>query len=223
MKLHWSPRSPFVRKVMIALHEAGLAGDVELVRSVVAFAAPPNPQVLADNPLGKIPALVLDDGTALFDSRVICEYLDGRHDRPKLFPAAGQERLRQLRWQALADGLTDILLLWRNERIRRNGPDAVLLAAFEAKVRACFAVLEAEAAALGASGFGIGQVAVACALGQMDFRFQGSGWKAAHPTLATWYDAISERPSIAATAVRDDTPGAAAGDDSRSPFSFAGP
>lgn len=221
MKLHWSPRSPFVRKVMIVLHESGLTGRVELVRSVVAFAAPPNPAVLADNPLGKIPALVLDDGTALFDSRVICEYLDGLHDGPRLFPAAGPERLRQLRWQALADGLTDILLLWRNERIRRSGPDAVLLAAFETKVRACFATLEAEAAALGTSAFGIGQAAVACALGQMDFRFQGSGWEAAHPALAAWYGMAGKRPSVAATAVRDDTPGGATGDDSRSPFTFA--
>lgn len=220
MKLHWSPRSPFVRKVMIVLHETGLAGRVELVRSVVAFAAPPNPAVLADNPLGKIPALVLDDGTALFDSRVICEYLDGLHDGPKLFPAAGPERLRQLRWQALADGLTDILLLWRNERLRRDGPDPVLTAAFEAKVRACFAALEAEAAALGAAGFGIGQAAVVCALGQMEFRFQGSGWQAAHPALAAWHAAIQSRPSVAATAVRDDTPGGAAVDDSRSPFRF---
>ena len=222
MKLHWSPRSPFVRKVMIVLHETGLAGRVELVRSVVAFAAPPNPAVLADNPLGKIPALVLDDGTALFDSRVICEYLDGLHDGPRLFPAAGPERFRQLRWQALADGLTDILLLWRNERIRKAGTDPVLLAAFEAKVRACFATLEAEAPALAATGFGIGQAAVACALGQMDFRFQGSGWERAHPALAAWYAAACERPSIAATAVRDDSPGGAVGDDSRSPFVFAG-
>src|SRR3546814_4559448 len=127
---------------MVTRDEAGLVERVERVRSVVAFAAAPNPEVLADNPLGKIPALILDDGTALFDSRVICEYLDGLHDRARLFPAAGPERLRQLRWQALADGLTDILLLWRNERLRRNGPDPVLLAAFETKVRACFAALE---------------------------------------------------------------------------------
>ena len=75
MKLHWSPRSPFVRKVMIVLAETGLTGRVETVRSAVAMAAEPNPAVLADNPLGKIPTLVLGDGTALFDSRLICEYL----------------------------------------------------------------------------------------------------------------------------------------------------
>ncbi|MEQ9331796.1 glutathione S-transferase N-terminal domain-containing protein [Thalassobaculum sp.] len=220
MKLHWSPRSPFVRKVMIVLHETGQAGRVECVRSAVAFAAPPNPAVLADNPLGKIPALVLDDGTTLFDSRVICEYLDGLHDGPRLFPAEPAARFRQLRRQALADGLTDILLLWRNERMRAAGPDPVIAAAFETKVRACFAALEADAAALGSTAFGIGQAATVCALGQMEFRYAGSFWEAAHPGLAAWYREVQARPSVAATAVRDDS-GAPAGDDSRSPFAFA--
>ncbi|MEQ8395840.1 glutathione S-transferase family protein [Thalassobaculum sp.] len=224
MKLHWSPRSPFVRKVMIVLHEAGLVDRVECVRSVVAFAAPPNPDVLADNPLGKIPALVLDDGTTLFDSRVICEYLDSLDDGPKLFPTDPVERFRQLRWLALADGLTDILLLWRNERLRKGGGDVVILAAFETKVRACFADLEANAEMLASSRFGIGQAAVVCALGQMDFRFRDSRWEAAYPRLAAWYADIQTRPSIAATAVQDDTaPSQASGaDDSTSPFHFAG-
>ncbi len=220
MRLHWSPRSPFVRKVMIVLHETGLPDRVECVRSVVAFAAPPNPAVLADNPLGKIPALVLDDGTALFDSRVICEYLDGLHAGPKLFPADPAARFRQLRWLALADGLTDILLLWRNERLRPTGPDPVIAAAIEAKVRACFAALEADAAALAAAAFGIGQAAVVCALGQMDFRFAGSGWEAAHPGLDGWYREVGTRPSVAATVVHDDGTAPASGDDSRSPFAF---
>ncbi|MFD1753135.1 glutathione S-transferase N-terminal domain-containing protein [Salipiger marinus] len=78
MTLHWSPRSPYVRKVMITLHETGLLPEVALQRSVVALHLPPNAAVLADNPLGKIPALVTGDGPALFDSRVICEYLDLR-------------------------------------------------------------------------------------------------------------------------------------------------
>lgn len=220
MRLHWSPRSPFVRKVMIVLHETGLLDRIECIRSVVAFAAPPNPAVLADNPLGKIPALVLDDGTALFDSRVICEYLDDLHDGPKLLPADPKARFRQLRWLALADGLTDILLLWRNERMRSAGADPVIVAAFEAKVRACFAALESDAETLAGTAFGIGHAAVVCALGQMDFRFAGSGWEAAHPRLAGWYAEIQARPSVAATAVHDDGTAPASGDDSRSPFTF---
>ncbi|WEX08718.1 glutathione S-transferase [Chelativorans sp. AA-79] len=219
MKLHWSPRSPFVRKVMIVLHETGLQNQVECVRSVVAFAGTPNEAVLADNPLGKIPTLVLDDGGALFDSRVICEYLDGLHDGPRLFPNAGPERFRQLRWMALADGLTDILLLWRTERTRPDSAWDVLLSAFERKTRACFERLEAEAGEITTAPFGIGHAAIICALGQMDFRFQGSRWESAFPRLAAWYAEATSRPSVAATAVVDDAPAGAPGD-SVSPFTF---
>ena len=86
MKLHWSPRSPFVRKVMIVAHDIGVAGRIECVRTVAAMMKP-HPDLMIDNPLSKIPTLVLDDGTVLYDSAVICEYLDHLHDGPKLFPA----------------------------------------------------------------------------------------------------------------------------------------
>src|SRR6185436_12208949 len=115
LKLHWSPRSPFVRKVMIFAHETGQAEAFERVRSVVAMRKP-NAEVMRDNPLGKLPTLVLDDGRALFDSAVICEYLDGLHAGTPLFPASGRPRWEALRWQALGDGLLDLLVLWRNLR-----------------------------------------------------------------------------------------------------------
>lgn len=208
MKLHWSPRSPFVRKVMIMLHETGLLDKVERVRTVVAMAAPPNPALLPDNPIGKIPTLVLDDGTALADSRVICEYLDGLHGGPKLFPQERERRFRHLRWQALADGLTDVLLLWRNERIRPEGTQhPEIVAAFETKVRHAFAMFDREAGALTAEPFGIGHVALVCTLGQMDFRFGDSEWRRGSPNLARWYEGISARPSVAATAIADDGKG----------------
>ncbi|HET7411265.1 MAG TPA: glutathione S-transferase N-terminal domain-containing protein [Pararhizobium sp.] len=221
MKLHWSPRSPFVRKVMIVLHETGLTDRVECVRSVVAFSAPPNEAVLTDTPLGKIPTLVLDDGTSRYDSRVIAEYLDGLHDGPKLFPAEPDLRFRQLCWLALADGMTDILLLWRNERTRPSGPYDVHLTAFETKIRAAFGELERQSGAVARRPFGIGQIAVICMLGQMDFRFAGSEWEKAHPGLASWYRTMEGRRSVAATAIRDDSaPSPASQDDSRSPFTF---
>lgn len=208
MKLHWSPRSPFVRKVMIVLHETGLLYRVECVRTVVAMAAAPNPALLPDNPIGKIPTLVLDDGTALPDSRVICEYLDTLHGGDRLFPAEGERRFRQLRWQALADGLTDVLLLWRNERIRPEGTQyPAVLSAFETKVRHAFALFDRESAALAAEPFGIGQIALVCTLGQMDFRFGDSRWREGNPSLAKWYDDIAARPSVAATAIQDDGKG----------------
>jgi len=205
LKLHWSPRSPFVRKVMIVLHETGLADRVELTRTNVALVAPPPPVLLPDNPLGKIPTLVLDDGTALFDSRVICEYLDALHGGPKLFPADSAQRFRQLRWQAFGDGLTDILLLWRTERIRPDGTQSTaILANFETKTRASFARLEKDADGIAAAPFGIGHVALVCALGQMDFRYGDTGWRKVHPRLVAWYDGMRKRPSVQATEVHDD-------------------
>lgn len=193
---------------MIVLHETGLVDRVECVRTVVAMAGPPNPALLPDNPIAKIPTLVLPDGTALPDSRVIGEYLDGLHDGPRLFPEDRDRRFRHLRWMALADGLTDILLLWRNERIRPEGTQyPVLLVAFETKVRHAFAAFDREAGAMAGDPFGIGHIALVCTLGQMDFRFGDSNWRGAHPRLAAWYEEIRRRPSVAATEVRDDGSG----------------
>ena len=220
MKLHWSPRSPFVRKVNIILEECGLTDDVERVRSVANFATPPNPDILRDNPLGKIPVLITDDGQKLFDSRVICEYLITMARRDDLLPLEPALRLRHLRWQALGDGLTDILLLWRIERARGEHADRGILAAFETKTRAALAVLEEESAELAQTPFGLGHIAVACAIGQLDFRYAGCGWQGALPCLAAWYDGIANRPSVASTAIIDDGSGAKGPDDSMPSFSY---
>ncbi|MBF9033271.1 glutathione S-transferase [Rhodobacterales bacterium HKCCE2091] len=218
MKLHWSPRSPFVRKVMIVLHEKGLVDRVELVRSVVVLAAPANPDVLVDNPLGKIPALVPDEGPALFDSRVICEYLDGIAPEPAMIPADFDGRIRCLRWQALADGLTDILVLWRNEVAGGDYANPKICGSYETKALATVARLDAEVPDLAATPFGLGHAAAVCALGQLDFRYGGSGWREAHPALARWYDEMGSRPSVAATAIEDD--GAAIMGDVEMPLRF---
>src|SRR5688572_8469512 len=106
MKLHWSPRSPYVRKVMIVAHETGLADSIEKMRTPVAMTAP-NKSLMRDNPLSKIPTLITDDGMVLFDSLLICEYLDSLHAGPKLFPADGAERWQALRWHALGNGMLD--------------------------------------------------------------------------------------------------------------------
>lgn len=208
MKLHWSPRSPFVRKVMIVLHETGQLKNVERVRTVVALATPPGDDILNDNPLGKIPALVLDDGKCLFDSRVICEYLDTQHTGPRLLPAEGAARIAHLRWQAFGDGLTDILLLFRFEYLR-DQPDPALLEGFERKARASLTALEREAAELAATPFGLGHISIACTLGQLDLRFAQSNWRLAAPRLADWHAEVSRRPSLVATAAKDDAPPAA--------------
>ena len=198
MKLHWSPRSPFVRKVMIFAHETGLADRLDCVRTVVATDAT-NAALLPDNPLSKIPTLVLDDGSPLYDSAVICEYLDTLHDRPKLFPAPGPARWAALRRQALADGFLDFLLLWRHERARAQ-PSQALLNAFATKYQSTMALLEEEEAPpLGDTLFGIGHIAIGCSLSYLDFRFADLGWREGHSQIAAWHASFAQRPSAKAT------------------------
>jgi glutathione S-transferase len=200
MKLFWSSRSPFVRKVMVFAHECGVAGRIECERTVVAMTRP-NAELLKINPTGKIPTLLLDDGTALYDSTVICEYLDGLHGGAKLFPPAGPARWNALRCHALGSNLLDNLMLWRNEMLRpaaQQSPET--LAAFELKVRNAIAALDREAAALTADAVGIGHVAIACALGYADFRFGELGWRSNNGHIARWYDTFALRPSMTATA-----------------------
>lgn len=202
MKLYWSQRSPFVRKVMIVLHETGLTESVECIPTVVAMTTSPNPGVLAHNPLGKIPVLLTEEGP-LFDSRVICEYLDLRANAT-LFPTALGDRMRALRWQALADGMTDILLLWRNELNRQGGPWREVCSGYDTKTRAAMVNLEADAAELATVPFGIGHIAIICALGYLDFRWSGSGWATAFPALADLYGVLKQRPSVQSNQVSDD-------------------
>jgi len=205
MKLHWSPRSPFVRKVMIVAHETGLADRLACVRTVVAMAKP-HAELMTENPLSKIPTLVLDDGTILYDSPVICEYLDGLHAGPQLFPTAGAERFTALRRQALGDGFLHFLLWWRNERDRPpERQSQVHLDSFATKRRAVLESLEAEAPALGKSAYSIGHIAIGCSLSYLDFRFAEDDWRTAHPRIAAWHATFAARPAVRATEPVDDT------------------
>ena len=196
LTLHWSPKSPYVRKVMVSAHELGLVNRLELVRSLAAMLKP-NPAIMAVNPLSKIPTLVREDGSVLFDSVVICEYLNDLANG-RLFPREGEARWEALRWHAFGDGLLDALILWRNER-ERAVPLQPLLDAFELKVRASLALLDAEAAALRAAPFSIGTLTVGCALGYIDYRFDALGWRAIAPQLAAWHAELCKRPSFQAT------------------------
>ncbi|MBX2836093.1 MAG: glutathione S-transferase N-terminal domain-containing protein [Gammaproteobacteria bacterium] len=203
MKLHWSPKSPFVRKVMIALHEANQLNEVELIRSVVAMNQPPNPDVLSDNPLGKIPTLITSDGKALYDSRVICEYLD-THFNVGLYPSDTERRMRHLLWQALADGLTENLLLWRIELLRESGPCNAITDSWAKKINAAMHKLNNEANDVAEESFGIGHIAIVCALGQLDFRWSDCMWRTHFPQLALLNKKLSGRESIIATPVVND-------------------
>ena len=201
MKLHWSPRSPFVRKVMIVCHETGLVDRLSLVRTVVAMKAV-NKELLSDNPLSKLPTLVLDDGTPLYDSVVICEYLDALHQGPRLFPTEPKAKWTALRRHALGDGLLDLLILWRNEREREH-PAEAFLEAFRTKFDATLDNLEQDAEGLAETPFGIGHVAIGCGLSYIDFRFPDLDWRRDRPRIAEWHASFSERPSVRATEARE--------------------
>jgi len=202
MKLHWSPRSPFVRKVMVVVHELGLADRVTCVRTVAA-STKPHAELMRDNPLSKIPTLVLDDGTVIYDSPVICEYLDGLDGAPKLHPAEPRARLVALRRQALGDGFLDMLVLLRDERMRAN-PSDVHKASATVRKAAVLKSLEQEAEALVATPFGIGHVAIGCALSYLDFRYADEDWRKDHPGIASWHATFAARPSVRATEPVDD-------------------
>jgi len=204
MKLHWSPRSPFVRKVMVAAHDVGVAGRIECVRTVAAMMKP-HPELMIDNPLSKIPTLVLDNGTVLYDSSVICEYLDHLHDGSKLFPLPFEERMTALRRQALGDGWLDALVLWRGELSRPAAQQSQpYLMSFSVRNEATLAALEREAAALESSIYSIGHIAIGCALCYLDFRFAERGWRRDHPQLARWHATFAARQSVRSTEPVDD-------------------
>ena len=202
MKLHWSPRSPFVRKVMIVVHERGLVGRVACVRTVAAMTKP-HAELMKDNPLSKIPTLILDDGTVLYDSRVICEYLDGLDGEARLFPREPKARTTALRRQALGDGFLDMLVLLRDERMRTH-PSDVHKASAAVRKAAVLNSLDQEAAALSAAPFGIGHIAIGCALSYLDFRYTDEDWRQGHPRIASWHAAFAARPSVRATEPIDD-------------------
>ncbi len=198
MKLHDNPASPFCRKVRALLIETGQAGDVELAFAIGHPLAPERMPTAA-NPLGKIPALELEDETVLFDSRVICRYLDARAGGG-FYPA--EPRLWQtLTLEALADGIMEaaILIIYesrcRPEEIRF--PDWV--EAQWAKIARALDTLETGWQGHLARPLDMGQIALGCALGYLDFRLPGRGWRGAHPGLAAWFAAFAERPAMRET------------------------
>jgi glutathione S-transferase len=189
---------------MIAAHELGLVEQIALVRTLVRLGQP-NTDLLPDNPLSKIPTLVLPDGSAIFDSLTICEYLDAQAGGGHLLPAAGTARWVALTRHALGNGYLDLLILWRNERDKpAERQTQEWLHSFAQKSEATLARLEREAPELGAVPFGLGQIAIGCALSYLDFRFADLGWRTGRPALAAWHESFSARPSVRATEAVDD-------------------
>ena len=197
LTLRSSPASPFVRKVRIAANVLGLDREITLEFADTMSASD---SVRQQNPLGKIPALVLEDGTVLFDSRVILEYLDHRAGGGRIIPTDAGARFAALRLQALADGLMDasVLLVYegRYRPAERHEPKWLELQA--GKAARALAALEGAPPAL-TQVPDVGQIALACALGYRDFRFQGT-WRGDHPRLVAWLDGFAARvPAFAVT------------------------
>jgi len=195
MKLFSSPNSPFVRKVMACAIARGIERRIEAV-STDPHVSPA--ALLAANPLSKIPCLITDDGVAVFDSPVICEYLDSLGDALPMFPRPGPGRWKALTLQALADGILDAAL------IRRGLAGAASAAAVQAVIARQQAVMGRALDVLEREpphrAIDIGSIAVACALGYLDLRFPTDDWRAGRPVLATWFEAIGEAPALARTA-----------------------
>jgi len=198
MKLRFSAASPYVRKVMVTAHEIGLADKIEKVTTDVWAST----DVTADNPLGKVPALVLDGGEVLFDSPVICEYLDSLNTGARLFPPSGGARWRALRQQALADGIMDAGILARLENNRKDGEKSPgWIQRQKTAVARGLDAFEQAAAELDGP-ITIGHIALGCAIGWVNFRFADDRVLDKRPALAQWYAKFSARPSMTATEPR---------------------
>ena len=198
MKLLFSPFSPYVRKCLVTANELGLDGRISLLASA---ANPVNRDqtIIPHNPLGKVPTFFTDDGESLYDSRVICEYLNDLA-KGSIFPAAGMARWRALTLQSLGDGILDAAILARYEVFLR--PEPLRWEDWSRgqrdKIRTSFAHLNANPSMLYAEST-IGNIAVGFALWYLDLRFADFGWRETYPEVAKWYAAFSQRPSMKMT------------------------
>ena len=200
MRLRFSPTSPFVRKVRVAAHILGLDNQITLEDAEVTDVADP---LRKQNPLGKIPCLVLDNGDTLYDSRVIIEYLDDLATTESVFPAEASDRWPALRNQALADGLMDAAILQVYEKRYRG----------ETERSASWVAYQADKDARALDAFAanppklsgppdVGQIALACALSYLDLRFDGD-WRRSHKTLEPWLETFREKvPYFVSTSPR---------------------
>jgi len=198
MKIFYAAASPFVRKCLVVAHELGLRERIELVP---ASAHPINRSapIVAHNPLGQMPTLLADDGTVLYDSRVICEYLNALGDG-RIVPATGAERWQALIEQSLADGIMDAAVLVRYEQVVRPEPlrwPEWINGQLD-KVHSALARIELEAPTFGGR-VDIGTIAIGCALGYLDLRFAALAWRERHPASAAWFARFDARASMSAT------------------------
>ncbi|HRJ68098.1 MAG TPA: glutathione S-transferase [Beijerinckiaceae bacterium] len=200
MKLFYSAASPFARKVWAQALENGLGDRLTVVPAAVSPVSR-DKSIVDVNPSGKIPTLVTEEGEAVYDSRVICEYLDSIASGAKMFPA-GRGRWKALVLQSLADEALDAALLARYETVLR--PEHLRWPEWRAgqmdKITSSFDTLEQNWTGYLAGHVDIGVIAAGCLCGYLDFRFPDYDWRKDHPKVAAWYESFSTRPSMVATA-----------------------
>ena len=199
MQIYFSPFSPYVRKCLVTAHELGLNDRVQLLASN-AHPVARDQDIIAKNPLGKVPTFITDDGVVLYDSRVICEYLNDMANG-SLLPSSGAARWNTLTLQALGDGILDGALIARYEDVAR--PEPLRWPQWRAaqldKADTALAHLSVNAALIAPDRVDMGTLTVACALWYLDLRFADFAWRERHPAVATWYAAFSKRPSLQAS------------------------
>ena len=198
MKLIGSLSSPYVRKVRIVLSEKKIEFDL-----VLDSPWEKDNKVSQYNPLGKVPVLVLDDESSLYDSRVIAEYLDTVTPNNRLIPASGRERISVKRWEALGDGLLDASVSALVESRRKAGEKSpAWIKRQRGKIDSALKAMSddlAEQAWCHGGSFSLADIAVGCGLGYLGFRFPDLDWRSEHANLATLYDKLMQRPSFADT------------------------
>ncbi len=198
MKLFYSATSPYVRKVMACAIQRGIVDRIETTPSN-PHQSPPD--LLAQNPLSKVPCLVTDDGVSLFGSQLICEFLESMGEALPLFPVMGPARWRALKLQSIGDGILDAAVPCRGEmgRPKEDARDAAI-ARYKAAIARAVDVLETDPPH---KHIDIGSITVACALGYLDFRYASDPWRPNHPKLAEWYEAFSQNACMAQTAPKE--------------------
>jgi len=199
IRLLGSPTSPYVRKVRIVMAEKRI--DYHLENEDVWA---PDSRIQDANPLGKVPCLIMEDGGAVFDSRVIVEYLDAASPVSKLIPPAGRERAEVRTWEALGDGLVDAAILIRLEQTKRTPAQqsAEWIDRQNGKIDAALAAMSrglGDKPWCNGHAYTLADIAVGCALGYLEFRFPAINWRAQHPNLARHYDKLKARPSFVDT------------------------
>ena len=201
MKLRYSPTSPYVRKVTVAAIEIGLDDRIERIATNVWD---PASDIIRDNPLGKVPTLITDDGLVLVESAIIAEYLDSLpHTGPKLFPPDGPARWQALHLRGLADGICDAGVARLIEMRRPEQERSVAwLERQHGKLQRGLDALEREAASFG-NTCTIGEISVGCMLGFLDFRFPREDWRSRRSALNTWFLEFATRRSMLATAPKE--------------------